>query len=99
MKRNFFDGGSDAMCQLESNYPDCGRLCGADQTTHLITRLGVAEGDVLDYIEKHPSITLNQLIRSMDWQPCLISMVVGLLIRQGLVQATEYGNDMLIKAR
>jgi len=99
MKSNFFASGSDAVCQMESHYPECGRLCGADQATHLITRLGIAEGDVLDYITKHPLISLNQLIRSLDWQPCLISMVIGLLIREGHVQATEYGNDVLIKRR
>ena len=99
MKSNFCEGGSDAMGPVDSNYPECGRVCGADQTTHLITRLGVAEGDVLDYMETHPSMSLNQLIRSLNWQPCFISMVVGLLIREGLVQATEHGNDVLIKAR
>ena len=87
------------MCQMESNYPECGRLCGADRTTHLITRLGIAEGDVLDYIVTQPSMSLSQLIKNLDWQPCLITMVVGLLIREGLVQATEYGNDVLIEAR
>jgi len=87
------------MGPVESNYPECGRLCGTDQVTHIMTRLGIAEGDILDYVVAHPSISLNQLIRSLDWQPCLITMGVGLLIREGLVHATEHGNDVLIKAR
>ena len=64
-----------------------------------IPRLSIVEGDLLDYVTAHPSISLNQLIRSLNWQPCIITMGVGLLIREGLVQVTEHGNDVLIKAR
>jgi len=100
MKGNIIDGGSNKKCRLgPPHYPECGRLCGADQTTHLMTRLGVVEGDVLDYVCKHPSISLKQLIRGLDWQPCIITMGVGSLIREGLVEVAEQGNDVLIKAR
>ena len=88
MKSNFCEGGSDAMGPVESNYPECGRLCGTDQMTHLMMCWGIVEGDLLNYVAAHPSISLNQLIRSLEWQPCLITMAVGLFIREELVSAT-----------
>ena len=90
---------NDVVGNTDVHYAECGKLCGADHMTHLLMRMEILEGNLLDYIATHPSISLHQMIEDLDLQPCIISMTVGVLIRQGLVEATENENEVLLKTR
>jgi hypothetical protein len=62
----------------------------------VITTLGLVEGDVLTYLERHGTTTLRHLIRQLDWPARMVMMAVGGLIREHLVQATQRELEVLV---
>ncbi|MDP3921424.1 MAG: hypothetical protein Q8R76_11535 [Candidatus Omnitrophota bacterium] len=83
--------------QAECSCPECGRLCGADGETSLITRLGLVEGGILEQLEQQHTTTLHELIHKMEHQPCIVSMGLGSLIRSGLIYCEEIGEELIIQ--
>ncbi|PIQ83442.1 MAG: hypothetical protein COV75_07345 [Candidatus Omnitrophica bacterium CG11_big_fil_rev_8_21_14_0_20_63_9] len=63
----------------------------------LMTPLGLAAGEVLIEIEWSGAATLRQLIRKLDRPVYLVMMAVGVLIRQGLVRATQRELEVLVE--
>lgn len=64
--------------------------------TVLLTQLGLVEGDVLTYLEGHGPTSLRGLIRGLDWPSQVVTMGVGALIREGLVQGRQRELEVLI---
>jgi DNA-binding MarR family transcriptional regulator len=62
-----------------------------------MTRLGLIEGDILNYLEDSPHESLHQLIHELKWEPCVISMAAGSLIRQGLIRTVRVGRDVMLE--
>lgn len=89
------------MNQLSSsnvNLPGrCGRLCSSDHLTHLVTRLGLIEGDILELLECDRIINLRELMDLIKWESCAIAMAVGSLIRQGMVRGIEHGPEIFLE--
>ena len=56
----------------------------------LITILGIAEGDVLEYLERHGATSLYRLIQTQEWPSSMVIMAVGALIRQGLIRGDQH---------
>lgn len=63
---------------------------------HLLTRLEIIEGQILEHLEKKEITPLRELMDELNWQPCAISMAVGSLVRQGVVKCAEYGKEVFI---
>ncbi len=86
------------LSSFDENLPmRCGRLCSQDHLTHLVTRLGLIEGDILEQFELDKIINLRELMDIMKWEPCAIAMAVGSLIRQGMVSGTEHGHEVFLE--
>ena len=89
------------MNQLSSSNENlpcrCGRLCSPDHLTHLVTRLGLIEGDILEQLERDKVINLRELMDLMKWEPCEIAMAAGSLIRQGMVRGAEHGHEVFLE--
>ena len=77
--------------------PECGRLCSHDNITHLMTRLALIEGSILERLEKEKVMAIRELMEGLEWEPCAVSMAVGSLMRQGTIQCTEYGKDVFLE--
>ena len=67
--------------------------------TALLTQLGLVEGDVLTYLEEYGPTTLRGLIRGLDWPSRTVTMGVGALIREGLVQGRQRELEVLIEPK
>lgn len=68
-----------------------------DDGSSLVTQLGLVEGDILTYLERHGATTLRHLIRSLTWRTPLIIMATGALIRGGLVRATQRELEVILE--
>ncbi len=79
---------------LESH---CGRLCSHDNIMHLMMRLALVEGNILEQLENEKVIMLRELMENLEWEPCAIAMAVGSLVRQGVIQCNESGRDVFIE--
>ena len=77
--------------------PECGRLCSYDNMTHLMTRLAIIEGSILGRLEKERYMAIRELMEELEWEPCAVTMAVGSLVRQGMIQCTEYGKDVFLE--
>ena len=55
----------------------------------LMTVLGIAEGDVLEYLEGHGAASLYRVIQTQEWPSSMVIMAVGALIRQGLIRGDQ----------
>lgn len=77
--------------------PECGRLCSHDNMTHLMTRLALIEGSILERLEKDKYLAIRELMEELGWEPCAVSMAVGSLVRQGLIHCDEYGEDVFLE--
>ena len=77
--------------------PECGRLCSHDNMTHLMTRLAFVEGSILERLEKEKYMAIRELMEELEWEPCAVTMAVGSLMRQGMIQCTEYGEDVFLE--
>lgn len=67
------------------------------EAASLMTPVGVVEGDILTYLEQHDAVTLDQLIQQLAWPSLVIVMAVGALIREGLIRASQFGKDFLVR--
>ncbi len=76
---------------------ECGRLCSHDNNTHLMTRLALIEGSILEHLEKEGIMALRELMEQLEWEPCAVTMAVGSLVRQGFIQCAEYGEDVFVE--
>ena len=65
----------------------------------LMTPLGVVEGEVLSYLDRHPMTTLRRLNQEMGHPAYMVMMAVGALIRTGLVRAIRRDLDVILKLR
>ncbi len=75
----------------------CGRLCAKDDLTHIMTRLALIEGHVLERLEHAQIMTLHELIETLECEPCAIAMAVGSLVRQGTIRSWEEGRDVFLE--
>ncbi|MBI2173708.1 MAG: hypothetical protein HYU33_00720 [Candidatus Omnitrophica bacterium] len=65
----------------------------------LMTPLGLVEGEVLTYLERHQSTTLRRLNRELEWPAYMVMMGVGALIRVGLVRGIQHDLEVVLKLR
>ena len=77
--------------------PECGRLCSHDNITYLITRLELIEGSILERLEKEKYMAIRELMEALEWEPCVVTMAVGSLMRQGMIRCSEYGKDVFLE--
>ena len=75
----------------------CGKLRGHDQLVTLVTKLGVLEGIILEKLEEREIITLQELMETLQYNPCVITMAVGSLIREGVLRSREHGQDIFLE--
>lgn len=73
------------------------RRLGLVDPISLMTPLGLIEGDVLTYLERHGAATLQRLIAEFEWPAALVTMAVGALIRSGLVRALQREFEVMIE--
>lgn len=65
----------------------------------LMTPLGVIEGEILTYLDRHGSATLRRLNHELRWPAYMVMMAVGALIRTGLVRGIQHELEVVIKLR
>ena len=66
----------------------------------MITRIGIAAGDIWHYLEHNPgSIKLSKIKDSLDCRVELILMSVGWLAREGHIVVEEVDDDYIIWLR
>ncbi len=65
----------------------------------LMTPLGIVEGEVLEYLERHQTATLRQLTRTLASPSYMVMMAVGALTRAGIVRATQRDLEIVVKSR
>ena len=75
---------------------NCGRLCSHDKLTHLMTRLALVEGSILERLEGVRMISLHELMELKEWEPCAIAMAVGSLVRQGMIRSIERDQEVFL---
>ncbi len=63
----------------------------------LITSLGIIEGEILIALERDGALTLRELTRALTWPARLIMMAVGGLVREHLIQVTQFERDLVIE--
>ena len=68
-----------------------------EQSTSLMTPLGLIEGEVLTHVEVHGATALRRLIRELQWPATLVMMAVGALVRAGLVRAVQYDLEVILQ--
>ena len=66
-------------------------------STPMVTMLGVVEGDILNFLETHGTLTLRRLIRMVEWPTMMVVMGVGALIREGLVRAVRRETEVVLE--
>jgi hypothetical protein len=62
-----------------------------------MTRLAMVEGYILERFEDRKIIALRELMENLEWEPCAVSMAVGSLMRQGMIQCSEYEYDVFLE--
>lgn len=62
----------------------------------LMTPLGLAEGELLAYLEEHGATSLRCLRRHLPWPGLLVTMAAGALIRQRLCLAHQSQADIIL---
>ncbi len=65
----------------------------------IMTPLGVVEGEVLTYLDRHGDTTLRRLNRELSWPAYMVMMAVGALVRAGLVRGIQRNLEVLVKMR
>lgn len=65
----------------------------------LMTPLGVVEGEVLEYLDRHRTATLRRLNRDLSAPSQMVMMAVGALIRAGLVRGTQHELEVVVQPR
>ena len=72
---------------------------GEEGERSLVTSLGIIEGEVLLYLDVHGATPVRRLIRELEWPSPLVTMGVGALIREGLVQASQRELEVIVEPR
>ncbi len=72
---------------------------GGARSPSLMTPLGLMEGAVLTYLEEHGATMLRDLIRKLGRSAAMVTMGVGALIREGLVEGRHQNLDVLCSLR
>ena len=65
----------------------------------LMTPLGIIEGDILTYLERHGTTSMRRLVRELEGPASLVVMAVGALIRGGLARAVQHDLEIIVEAR
>ena len=84
---------------FKTNDHCCGKLRGHNQLVALMTKLGVLEGIILEKLDEARIVTLQELMETLQYNPCVITMAVGSLIRQGVIRGREHGQDVFLERR
>jgi hypothetical protein len=71
------------------------QFCIGEQVS-LMTPLGMAAGEILTEVDSDGAVTLRHLVETIGWPVHLIVMALGVLVREGLVQAAQQGPDVRI---
>lgn len=66
-------------------------------TPSMMTTLGLAEGEVLEHLERYGSARLRDLTRELEWSSLMVVMAVGALIRQGLVRGLRQNAEIILE--
>ncbi len=69
------------------------------QPLSLMTPVGVVEGEVLAYLDRHGCATLRRLNQELAWPAYMVMMAVGALIRAGLVRGIQHELQVVIHPR
>lgn len=65
----------------------------------LMTPLGIVEGEVLVYLDRHHITTLRRLNQAMAAPSYLVMMAVGALIRAGLVRGAQHDLEVVVRSK
>lgn len=65
----------------------------------LFTVLGIVSGEVLTLLEQQGMMSLRSLIRELPHPALLVTMAVGALVREGLVNAEQHELEVLLAPR
>ena len=68
-----------------------------EQSTSLMTPLGLIEGEVLTHVEGYGATALRRLIRELEWPATLVMMAVGALVREGLIRAVQHDLEIILQ--
>ena len=88
---------ANQLAECSSSATDRSTLGIGPRDASLMTSVGLAAGEVLTEVDVSGAVTLRQLIRKLDWPVHLVMMAVGVLVRQGLVRATQRELEVLVE--
>jgi hypothetical protein len=71
----------------------------SERMSSLMTPLGLVEGEILDWVDRHGPTALHKLTQELDWSPNLILMGIGALVRQDLAWAVQVKSDIIVRSR
>ena len=69
----------------------------ASHGASLMTSVGIVAGEILLYLDRQRSTTLQQLRRELPWSSQAITMAVGALIRGRLAHGIEQSGAVIIR--
>ena len=61
-----------------------------------MTPIGVAEGEVLSFLDEHGTVAIRRLVQQLEWPAPIVLMGVGALIRDGLACVRQHGAEMVV---
>lgn len=61
-----------------------GRVTAQEVPTR--TMIGIVEGEILEYLERHGPASVYRLVQALEWPSTLVIMAAGALIREGLAK-------------
>ena len=64
-----------------------------------MTPLGLVEGEVLEHLDRHHTVTLRRLNRELAAPAYMVMMAVGALIRAGLVRGAQHDLEVIVQPR
>ena len=65
----------------------------------LVTSLGIIEGEVLLHLDVHGATPVRRLIRDLEWPSPLVTMAIGALVREGLIQARQHELEVIVEPK
>lgn len=63
----------------------------------LMTPIGIAEGDMLFYLEQKGTAYLGDMATHLEWPKPVMMLAAGALIRNGLIKARRYDNHIVLE--
>ena len=71
---------------------------GAAAHQGLFTTIGLAEGEILNFMEGKGEVALTDIVQHLDWVPwSTVIMGIGALIREGLIAYKGQNQYVLLK--